>query len=306
MNNQDIRKLVRREMALQRFREKKMSEARAYYIEKHRISPATTDRKDVRGLLWCWEPPSNTANYIIAVDPTVGIDGWQRSLRAADDVKVDNAAIQVIRVGRIEDGKVITPDVQVAEYAAPIDYYQCAEIVNVIGRLYGGANEEGQALAIIEIYPGPGLMVQRELISTWGYQNLYQQPYLDTRVPTLRRGSPFGWVASKQSVRDLWIKGMHHINGKHIKINSPALVEEMADCEPDDSRMAMKAVFGAHDDRVRALLLGLWAAHHWGAGIEWHQTEVDGPAKAPWQASAMSYDQMYNEWESRLEEILED
>lgn len=283
-----------------------MSEPRPYYIEKHKILPATSDKKDVRGLLWCWEPPSNTAQYIIGVDPTVGIDNWQRSMRTADDVKVDNAAIQVIKIGRIEDNKVITPDVQVAEFAAPIDYYQCAEIVNIIGRLYAGSNEDGQAMAIIEIYPGPGLMVQRELMSTWGYQNLYQQPYLDTRVPQMRRGSPFGWVASKQSVRDLWIKGLHHINGKHIHINSPALVEEMADCEPDDSRMAMKAVFGAHDDRVRALLLALWAAHHWGNVVEWTPTDTKGPSSAPWQASAVGVDEMYSEWERRVDEIMEE
>lgn len=285
-----------------------MSEPRSYYIEKHRITPVVRDGrdKDERGLLWCWEPPSPHATYVISCDPTVGIDNWSRELRVQDDTKVDNAAIQVLKVGDVNNLKNPTKDVQVAEFAAPIDFVQCAEILNIIGRLYCGGNEDGQGLIIMEIYPGPGLMVQRELLNTWGYGNLYQQPYLDTRVPQTRRGGGYGWIASKQSVRDLWIKGMHHINSHHIQINSPALVEEMADCEPDESRMAMKACFGAHDDRVRALLLALWAAHHWGNVVEITPTETHGPNLAPWQASELSAERMYGEWEKRMDELLEE
>src|SRR5512146_416015 len=107
-----------------------MTEPKAYYIEKHAITPATPD-KDPRGYLWCWEPPSPHATYVVACDPTIGIDNWARSLKMADDTKVDNAAIQVLKLGNPTDPKVPTKDVQVAEFAAPIDFVQCAAMLNI-------------------------------------------------------------------------------------------------------------------------------------------------------------------------------
>ena len=265
-----------------------------------RVPPDELDR-DPRGVLWLWEKPLTTATYIIACDPTVGIEGWHRTLRTQDDTKTDNAAIEVIRIGDIAHGG---QDVQVAEFAAPIDYVQCAQILNLLGRLYCGSDEDGQALCIIEVYPGPGLLVQRELLSTYGYHRLYTQPYLDTLVPQSRRNSPFGWYATRQSVRDLWLKGLHHIHKRHVRIHSPWLVDEMADCEPDERNMAMRACFGRHDDRVRALLLSLWAAHHWSSTIEFQETKVEQTNAPPWQASAITYDQMMSEWEEKFAELV--
>ncbi len=45
-------------------------------------------------------------------------------------------------------------DIQVAEFAAPIDAEDAAGVVNFLGRMYAGASEEDQALAIIEVQPG--------------------------------------------------------------------------------------------------------------------------------------------------------
>src|SRR5262245_12713784 len=99
--------------------------------ELQRADPEDTDP---RGLVHIYEPPRPTATYVLGVDPTVGITGWNRHLRTQSDEKVDNACVQVIRVG--------TPDTQVAEYAAPIDAYELATVVNFLGRMYAGANED--------------------------------------------------------------------------------------------------------------------------------------------------------------------
>ena len=126
---------------------------------KHRIIKSTEEvyDGDPRGIIWLYEPPSPRARYVMGVDASQGRTGWSRYNRTEDDSEIDNGAIEVIRLGTGEPGHPgFTPDVQVAEYAAPIDPYDLATVANTMGRLYGGRNEDGQALAIIEVYPGPG------------------------------------------------------------------------------------------------------------------------------------------------------
>jgi hypothetical protein len=125
-------------------------------VGKYTLQGVETDDDDPRGLINVWQPPLESANYVVSCDPSYGIAGWHRQLRTEEDEKVDNCAIEVIRCGAGRG-----PDVQVAEYAAPIDAEDAAGVVNFLGRMYGGASEEEQALAIIEVQPGPGLLTQR-------------------------------------------------------------------------------------------------------------------------------------------------
>src|SRR5262245_61875959 len=106
----------------------------------------------------------------MGVDATQGRTGWNRYNRQEDDSAVDNGAIEILRCGRGEPGHPgFIPHAQVAEYAAPIDPYDLATVANALGRLYGGRDEDGQALAIIEVYPGPGGPTQRTMMEKYGY-----------------------------------------------------------------------------------------------------------------------------------------
>jgi len=256
--------------------------------------------RDPRGIIWLWEPPRPRASYVMGIDPTMGIPNWDRMLRTRDDITVDNGAITVLRIGQEPE-----PDVQVAEYAAPIDPEDLGIVANALGRLYGGSNEDGQCLSIIEVYPGPGLQTLRKMI-TLGYTNQYVWTYLDALVPHPSRTGALGWTATAKSVTHLWVRGAKFIHRDRVTINSPWLIEEMRSAEMDPVKMSAKAAYGAHDDRLRALLLTLWAGHHWTMEVETEREPVLAGEKVPsWQASDISAAKMWDEWEERFSELTE-
>lgn len=259
------------------------------------VCEAPWDR-DPRGMVLVFEPPRPTESYVMGIDPTVGIVGWNRQLRTQDDIRVDNGAIEIIRIGR--RGK---PDIQVCEYAAPIDPEDLADVANLLGRFYGGNDEDGQALSIIEVYPGPGLMTQRKMINSYGYYRHFVWKYLDTMLP--KATSSIGWQSSPKSVRDLWIRGTRHISLEKLRVTSPYLAEELAHCEADELKMTAKASSGKHDDRVRAVLMAIWAAHDWDNPIEEVKTEVTVGKEPDWQRSDISAEKMYDAWNDQWERL---
>lgn len=264
-------------------------------VGKRSLEPVDSFDQDSRGIIWVWEEPRPNANYVVSCDPSYGLAGWNRALRTEDDEKTDNCAVEVIRCGT--RGK---PDVQVAEYAAPIDAEDAAAVVNFLGRMYGGANEEGEALVIIEVQPGPGLLTQRQLINHFGYSNLFVWQHLDRMEmkPTLS----YGWYSSRQSRQALWIRGTRHINQHKIILNSPWLIEEMTDCVLDNFlSFTARAQWGAHDDRIVALLMGIWAANEWNFENAPEEAAKPEPANAaPWQASDISYEEMQDAWQEKF------
>src|SRR5690348_8215507 len=74
-----------------------------YRVGKWGLEVDTYDDRDPRGQLLVWEPPSDNADYIAGVDPTMGILGWNRQLRTDEEEKHDNAAIEVFRRGLWRD-----------------------------------------------------------------------------------------------------------------------------------------------------------------------------------------------------------
>lgn len=275
--------------------------ANAPHIGRFGLEATSLDDRDARGVIWTWEDPKPGATYVIGVDPTVGLTGWHRELRKDDDVKVDNGAIEVLRVGFRG-----APDVQVAEYAGPIDPFELAAPINYLGRYYGQYTEEEEALVIIEVAPGPGLPTQRELINRFGYTNFFVWRYLDSLVPMENRIPKLGWYASNQSVRDLWVRGLRHIKKTMVVVNSPWLTEEMADCQSNGKGGYEAYGESAHDDRVRAMLLALWAAHDWSSTIEPSEPkEIEKPNEPAWQASDISHEDMMNAWDDRMSELLD-
>lgn len=253
---------------------------------------------DARGLVLILEPPSIRETYCMGIDPTVGLVGWNRSKRTRDDFRIDNGAIEIVKLGR--QGK---PDTQVCEYAAPIDPEDLAEVANILGRMYAGNDEMGQCECVIEIYPGPGLMTQRKMMDYLGYSNMWRWQYLDgsTVLPT----ASFGWRSSPKSVRDLWIRGTRHISRAQVNILSPYLAEELAHCEADEHKMTAKAASGKHDDRVRAFLMATWVLHDWNYQVEDTPVSVTEGKAPSWQASDMSVERMWAAWEDRFQELSE-
>lgn len=256
------------------------------------------DDIDPRGLILVFEPPSPSSTYVMGIDPTVGIVGWNRQLRTRDDVRTDNGAIEIIRKGK--SGK---PDIQVCEYAAPIDPEDLADVANFLGRMYAGNDDSGQCLCIIEVYPGPGLMTQRKMINSLGYFNMFVWKYLDSM--SVRATTSLGWQSSPKSVRDLWIRGTRHISRDQVRVTSPFLAEELAHCEADELKMTAKASSGKHDDRVRAFLMSIWALHDWSYQIDDNPSKVVEGKVPNWQASDISLDRMYDAWNDRFAELSE-
>jgi len=254
------------------------------------------DDLDPRGLVLMLEPPLNRETYVMGIDPTVGIVTWDRQLRTRDDLRTDNGAIEILKVGR--NGN---PDVQVCEYAAPIDPEDLADIANVLGRLYAGSDDMGQCLCIIEVYRGLGLLTQRKMLNSLGYHNMFIWKYLDSM--SVRLTTSLGWQSSPKSVRDLWIRGTRHITKNQIRILSSYLAEELAHCESDELKMTAKASSGKHDDRVRAILMAIWAAHDWSFQVDNQKVEVSTTKQPDWQRSDISYEKMLDAWADRFDEI---
>lgn len=263
-------------------------------IGKHSIVPASSDAYDPRGLLWMFEEPNPAYRYIVSCDPTIGIAHWNRHLRVADDSRTDNAAIEVLRVGK--------PDVQVAEFAAPIDALDLAPILNTIGHLYAG-NSEDRAAPIIGELQGSGILVVRELLDKFNYPNLWRWGYLN--FGSVQRSNTYWWNANREGNRLLFSKCLHHITHRRAKFYSPWLIEEMADCTMDVNEAKIKSLYGRHDDRVRSMFLAIWAAHEWTDEDREENVTVD-TGQPDWQRSDVSVERMYDAWNQRMDELMGD
>lgn len=285
-------------------------------FQKVNLGPSwqTLTNTEARGICWLFEPPANNATYIIGVDVAQGITNWDRSL-TMDDEKTDNSAVEVWRLGartewvENDDGTKremrIPTDYQVAEFAAPCDFEACAAVVNALGRLYRGKGAMGVAHTIIEVYPGPGWMTEKTLISKYGYLNFYTPTYVNTLMP-VRAGKGIGWTANYKNLQDLWTLGTRHLNNRGAVLRSPWLLEEMKTTKPlNFLSNVSEGESGKHDDRLRAAMLAFWAAHDFSSTVKVEtETTIEKGAKKPnWQASDISSERLSDEWDRRFKEI---
>lgn len=255
---------------------------------------------DPRGLLFVYEKPIPTATYVIATDPTVGKTGWNRYARVDDDKHIDNATIEVIRRGTGGN-----PDVQAAEYAAPIDAVELAPILNALGRIYCGNAEDGQALMIGDVV-GPGAVTLRELIDRFNYTNHFMWKYYGQAGNSVAgRGQKLWWPSSRSVNKDLWMRGMHHMHKGRIRIYSEYLVEEMADCVADAYLLIGEARHGKHDDRLKCLLYGIWALHDWSFDDPMETSPVEVTEPKNLQRCDVSYEDMARMWSEHVDAMLE-
>lgn len=257
-----------------------------------KMHPAEYDG-DPRGIIWIWEPANRGATYVMGCDPTVGRTGWNRYARVKEDSKTDNGAIEVIKVGK--DGR---KDVQVAEYAAPVDAFDLAYVVNLLGRMYAGTDDD-QCKCIIEVFPGPGAGTLQQCLEL-GYTNHFHWEYYANTAATPTRA--MGWHASPRTNRDLWVKASRHLVMDQVIVNSPWLAEEYADC-----RMNIEKDYGenpgGHDDRVRAFNLALWIANSWSMNIERTTEKVQLTAPVDAQCSDMLLSEIQDGWEAVFDRL---
>lgn len=253
-----------------------------------KMDPTEFD-SDPRGIFWMWEPPRRECTYVLGIDVTGGKTNWNRYDRTKEDVKIDNGAIEVIRMGKMGSA-----DFQVAEYAAPVDPFELGDIANMIGRLYSGT-EDDQAKCIIEVHPGPGFGTLQRMLEH-GYTNHFRWEYYADSPASQTRGLSFGWHASNRTNRDLWVKASRHINLKNAIVRSPFLAEEYADCRMNvDKGWAENP--GGHDDRVRAFNLAVWCANGWSMNIERTQETIrTTPNTVDWQCTDMALDEIHGKW----------
>lgn len=270
---------------------------RAHEIEKHFDG-------DERGLLWISEPPDPFSTYVVGVDATGGITGWNRYNRTKGDKKTDRGAIVVLKRGNGEPGDPsFRKSVQVALYAAPIDPYDLARVANAAGRLYAGRDEQNMAHLIIETN-SIGATTQRELIDRFGYTNLYRRQSMDS----IRPGGidDFGWYSTKQSMQHLWTRGLRAIHKHMIVFKSRFLVEEFANSHMDMMKQRGRGNRGHHDDMVTACLLAIWDCYNWSFYVEPDvTTRAMNNSKPDWQRRSVSSSQMYEEWNEIVSNMME-
>ena len=228
-------------------------------------------------------------------DPTEGITGWSRGSKREGDYKTDNGVIEVFRPDAIKlplfkNGnpvinkssgvqEFVMRDLQVAEFAAPIDPVELSKVANVMGRMYAGEAGD-QCEFIYESYPGPGPLMTQELIRL-GYGALWLWQYFADSVAT--DTNSIGWHATPRSTRLLWTRARMHLLQRKAKIMSPWAVEEYANAVVDMARMSARAAYGLHDDRFRACNLAFWAGHAWEMDVERTDEPVTERLDVDWQ-----------------------
>ncbi len=275
----------------------------AYYVSGSNLIHSSDSEEslidDPRGVVWMFAPPKPHAKYVMGCDPTVGQTGWRRDLRIEGDHKVDNAAIEIFEIDgekvKLVDehsAPVIDPitkipkfyyrDVQVAEYAAPIDAVEAARVCNILGRIYAG-EEEDQCLLIFESYPGPGMLTLQELLRL-GYANLWHWEYFADNIA--EETNRIGWRSHHESQKVLWYRARRHLMEHRAKIQSKWLLEEYSNAVIDIEKMRARAAYGSHDDRIQAASMVFWAGHGWAYDVERTDEPVTDKPEVDWQKQA--------------------
>ena len=290
----------------------------AFYLSDSSVHLYTDEslddiERDPRGLLLMFEEPNPKAHYIMGLDPTEGITGWNRGTRTESDHKTDNAAIEVFKVDGLKEPvwedvngtkvHAIDPvskqflwvyrDVQVAEFAAPCDAVEAARVANIVGRIFCGDSED-QCELIWEAWPGPGILTTQELIRL-GYTNLWHWEYIDSAAEETNR---LGWRSTRESQKLLWYRSRRHLMNRGAIIRSKHLLAEYANAEIDMDKMRARAAYGYHDDRFQAANMCFWGGHKWAYDVERSEEQVTTSPVIDFQHYAPTLDNKlsYREW----------
>lgn len=266
------------------------------------VEPNESELEWWNGRLLIFEPPEVREEYVLGVDPGLGV-GQDRSV------------CQVIKIGTLDH-----PAVQVAEFASDfLDPTDFASVLNVVGRFY--AKGEDEALAVIEANADCGDTMITDLQMRFDYSNIYIRKAYD-RVTNLQTNK-YGWWTDKHSRPKIIARGSHAFYNGDLVVNSLYTIDEMSDFKKDYNTGKEKAKSGAHDDRIMALLIGYWGGndenwlngedidearrqHTYAKSIQAQQIEESVEKKrGDYQGRPMSYKSMMQEADSRLLEDYE-
>lgn len=188
------------------------------------------------GRLLVWEVREAGEEYMLGID-------------SAEGVKKDRSVCEVIKKANL-----IHPSVQVAEFASdyldPVDF---AHVVNTIGRFY--ADPDGtEAFCTIETNNPAGASILNILRSQLDYTNLFIRKDYEKRENLYT--TKFGWHTTRHNRGLIIARGLHALQYGDLIINSPYLLDEMADFESNHDIAAAKVKKGkGHDDRIMSFLI---------------------------------------------------
>ena len=208
----------------------------------HVVERSKYDVEEWNGKLLVWEPPTQGEEYILGVD-------------SAEGVKGDRSVCQVLLKGNMQH-----PDVQVAEFACdfldPVDF---AHIVAVIGKFYSDP-DGSEAFCTIETNNPAGASILNTLRTKLDYTNLFIRKDYEKRENLYT--TKLGWHTTRHNRGLIIARGLHALSYGDLVLNSPYLIDEMADFESNHDLAAAKAKKrGSHDDRVMALLIAYFGGH---------------------------------------------
>lgn len=250
------------------------------------------------GRLLIWEPPTRGEEYMLGVD-------------SAEGVRKDRSVCEVILKGNLSH-----PDIQVAEFASdfldPVDF---AHVVNTIGRFYSDPDGT-EAFCTIETNNPAGASILNILRSQLDYTNLFIRKDYEKRENLYT--TKFGWHTTRHNRGLIIARGLHALQYGDLIINSPYLLDEMADFESNHDVAAAKVKRGkGHDDRIMAFLIAYFGGHdeEWlggddiaeerrlrqkaGALQDGMLIETLNPHRADYQSQAISHSDMMaraDEW----------
>jgi len=243
-----------------------------------------------------WELPRPGFTYVVGVDVSYGKDGR------------DYSAIEVVRVGnRLEC------DEQVAEFCGRVAPAILHKAVRTLGYMYTDKYSGLPAMVAIEVFPGPGIVIQT-MLQAMGYENFYVM-----RKPNKIGGgfsSEFGWRTTEQTRNHLIEKGIDGIKQGYLRVNSPYTIEEMGTfivTMTPSGRRKVEHATNAHDDSLLALFIAYYVAHESDVSSiaelrmqNWKKTldKVSNAPRVKFQNMLGTWDTLVGNWERQREEEL--
>jgi len=195
-----------------------------------------------QGRLKLWAYPTPSHQYILGVDP-IGDGSASSPVR---DSKADKAVIQII------ERKTLT---QVGEWVGRVEPITMAPYVRELGRMFSGTDPSGRSLGEALVVPETNVGMSLVYELSKDYYNIYRREVFDT--PLGRMTNQLGWRTDARTKPMLVDFATFCFHNHYCKINSEDLLNEMQTFTYDGN--AGSASSGAHDDRVIAWMLALFA-----------------------------------------------
>lgn len=201
------------------------------------------DRFDPMGKLLVWEFPQDHYEYYCIIDTGEGIGR-------------DRTVIEMFRKGDPGD-----QDIQVAEWASDkASAYDVWPVVLALCTFFTVNNGlKVQAPLVVPELAAGGEAIVIELRKL-GYARFYVKRNLAKRGGAATQSTVIGWKTTSTSKPAVVSKFQQAIGQYELAINSPYVVDEMADFTPKG------AIYPAHDDRLVPCAIGTYVMHEYDFG----------------------------------------